>query len=383
MVTRVPIDRETIIWARERCNLPIDQAAALLRVEFDHLFKIEEGEVLPSATLFRKMASVYLLPEATLLGAVPDNEQPLPKDFRSFDGNRVKLSYETILAVRRVQARQEAIAGLAEIDDEIVAPELPIHSLKDDPDELGASFRRAFGFPIVDQLRQTTQQAFQRWRLMVEDLGVSVYIEPLGRDDSRGVSLFFNQFPAIIIDQNEKSHGARLFTLFHELAHLLIRQTGISNFNPQNRIESFCNRFAAAFLMPREAVEAVFDLTDGMINPDLPELEFASRKLNVTISQLALRLEHLGYVEKGYYAGIARILRPSPPVKKKQKSGPPWQYVYLSRFGHNLPSYVIGSLDRGQITKVEAARLMDAAPAHIGQLRQTLTKRALVPSDVD
>lgn len=383
MVTRVPVDRETIIWARKRCNLSIDQAASLLKLEFDQLSKIENGDVLPSAALFRRMAAAYLLPEATLLGVVPANEQPLPKDFRSFEGSRVELSYETILAVRRVQARQEAIASLAELDDEIVAPEIPIHSLKENPDDLGASFRREFGFPIVDQLRQTTGKTFQRWRIMVEDLGVSVYVEPLGPDDSRGVSLFFNPFPAIIIDQNEKSTGARLFTLFHELGHLFVRQTGISNFSPRNQVERFCNRFAAAFLMPREAVEAVFDLTGGKIEPDLDQLEYASRKLCVTISQLALRLEHLGYVDSGFYAGIARLLTPGPKVKSEKKSRPPWRYVYLSRFGHNLPSYVIGSLDRGQITKVEAARLMDAAPANIGQLRQTLAERGLVMSDVD
>ncbi|MER9877610.1 ImmA/IrrE family metallo-endopeptidase [Mesorhizobium sp. M0118] len=382
MVTKVPVDTGTIVWARKRSQLSVDRAASLLKCETSQLEKIEAGTAMPTATQFRRMADIYLLPEATLLGLVPASELALPKDFRSFEGARVDLSYETVLAVRRVQARQEAIAHLAEIDDQIVAPELPIHTIRDDPEQLGASFRREFGFPVIDQLTLTTQQSYQRWRRMIEDMGVSVYVEPLGKDDSRGVSMYFNEFPAIIIDQNEKQHGARLFTLFHELAHLLIRQTGISNFSPRNAVENFCNRFAASFLMPREAVQAVFDVADGKkIEPDLPQLEFAARKLSVTISQIALRLEHLEYAPKGLYARIAKLLRPPSP-KPKGKGGPEWKYMYLSRYGHNLPSYVIGSLDRGQISSVEAARLMDAAPANIGVLRATLAERRLDVNDV-
>lgn len=383
MVTHVPIDAETAIWARKRCKLSPDHAAQLLQCTLDHLTQIESGEVTPTAGLFRRMANVYLLPEATLLGLLPTNELALPKDFRSFEGAKVDLSYETVVAILRVQERQAAIARLAEMDDEILAPELPIHSLREDPEELGMSLRRSLGFRVIDQLRLTPQKAFLRWRMAVEDLGVSVYVEPLGDDDARGVSIYFNEFPAIIIDQNEKQNGARIFTLFHEFAHLLVRQTGISNFSPRNSVERFCNRFAAAFLLPKEAVQAVFDVAEGKkIDPSLSELEFAARKLSVTMSQLALRLETLGYARKGFYGSIVSMLKPSQPAPR-QKGGPAFRYIYLSRYGHNLPSYVIGSLDRGQISTTEAARIMDASPAHIGDLRRTITERRQEVSNVD
>ena len=67
MVTRVEADKRVLKWARERIRLSVERAAALLKCKPNILQRIEDGEVAPNATLFRRMASVYLLPEATLL----------------------------------------------------------------------------------------------------------------------------------------------------------------------------------------------------------------------------------------------------------------------------------------------------------------------------
>ena len=279
MVTRIPIAPEVIKWARERNNLSVSEAAELLKCDHQTLQKIENSELMPSAGLFRRMSDVYLLPEATLLRDTPPADRALPKDFRSFDGNAVSLSYETIATIRRVEARQDALAALAEVDEAVIAPNLPIHSLKESPDKLGATFRKQIGFEVVDQLSFTPSKAFTQWRQLVENMGISVYVEPMGEDDTRGVSLYFNDFPAIVIDKNERLYGARLFTLFHELAHLLVRQAGISNLNGKNSVEAFCNKFSSAFLMPVEAVQSVFDLEklqDG--EPTIQQLEFAAAR---------------------------------------------------------------------------------------------------------
>jgi len=157
-----------------------------------------------------------------------------------------------------------------------------------------------------------------RWRLLIEEMGVAVYIEPLGKDDTRGASIFSNDFPAIIIDQKEKLPGVRSFTLIHELGHLLLRHSGISNFDPRNVVERFCNRFAAAFLLPVEAVEAAFpkNLLGTKGEPEMSILSAASNKLCVTIPQLALRLEELKLAKPGYFNQIVRVLAPPKPKKR-------------------------------------------------------------------
>jgi Zn-dependent peptidase ImmA (M78 family) len=376
MVMRVAADNKVLKWARERVKLSVDRAAVLLKCKAGALYQIEEGNALPNATLFRRMSEVYLLPEATLLGLTTPAAQPLPRDFRTFDGTAISLSYETVAAIRRVEARQDALSYLSQIDESVVAPNLPIHNLKDDPEKLGASFRQQLGFPIIDQLRLATEQAFLKWRTLIEDLGVSVYIEILGADGSRGVSIFSNEFPAIIIDEAEKFAGARSFTLMHEFCHLLIRQGGISNFNPRNTVERFCNQFAAAFLLPRQAVEAAFpkDILDGEDDPSIPVLSAAASKLCVTISQLALRLEELYLAKPGYFNRVTSVLSPPTP-KKRGKGGPPYKYVYLSRYGHHLPDAVFGSLGRGSISQADAVRMLEVAPHRFAAISDVIKER--------
>lgn len=378
MVTRVPIDHKMARWARERCNLNEEEAAALLKCEVTTVQQIETGTLKPSASLFRSMANKYMLPEATLLGTIPDFDRPLPKDFRSFEGAPVKLTYTTIKAIRAVQERQAALYSLSEINDKIQPPILTKLSLESDPELEGTRYRETFGFDIPTQLEITPAKAFIRWRGLVEQLGISVYVKPFGDDDSRGVSDIFQGFPAIIIDQNEKLPGARLFTLFHELAHHFIRQVGISNLKYGNKVELYCNRFAAAFLMPEKAVKQVLPNAGPNLRvPEIFELENAATRLCVTISQIALRIEELGYVPYGYYRGVKTQLG----ITKKSKGGPEYRYIYVSEYGENFPKHVLNSLDAELISSVEASRAMNISPAHFMEIRRTLDERRAVNAD--
>lgn len=379
MAVRVPIDGRSAKWARMRLSLSLEDAATQLKITAEQLGKIEDGSMLPGVGLFQKISRCYLVPEASLFAEPPETDTPLPSDFRTFDGARAKLSYETVRAIRLVQARQSMLQILSELDSLVVPPELEIISLRDDPEELGAKFRRKMGFDVVEQLTIPRDDAFRRWRTRVEGLGISVYIEPLGGDQTRGVSIYQNPFPAIIIDQNEKNLGARAFTLIHELAHILVRHTGISDLNRSNSIERFCNRFAAAFLMPPEAVRSVFSFGDGPQAPSVQELGFAAEKLCVTMSALALRLEEVGIALPGYYQkitkGFAESAHKEEKPKPAKKSKPPYKYTYLSRFGENFTGNVIASVERGAITNVEGARMLNAAPKHFGGFKEAIAAR--------
>jgi Zn-dependent peptidase ImmA (M78 family) len=90
----------------------------------------------------------------------------------------------------------------------------------------------------------------------------------------------------------------------------LLRQSGISNFNSRNTVERFCNQFAAAFLLPVEAVEAAFPREVLEAEQTIPQLEAAAKKLCVTISQLARRLEDLGRTKTGYFNRFVSTLSP-------------------------------------------------------------------------
>jgi Zn-dependent peptidase ImmA (M78 family) len=71
----------------------------------------------------------------------------------------------------------------------------------------------------------------------------------------------------IIYVNNSAAKTRQIFTLFHELGHLLFQTSGIDPLDDQyverlperpRHIEVLCNRFAAQFLVPGKAFEAAF-----------------------------------------------------------------------------------------------------------------------------
>ena len=87
-----------------------------------------------------------------------------------------------------------------------------------------------------------------------------------GGDDAPALAFSIwdqREVPVIAINASEEEYRYRIFTLFHEYAHLLLRLGGISDENPSNSVERFCNQFAAYFLMP----EAIFKQRATEIQP--------------------------------------------------------------------------------------------------------------------
>jgi Zn-dependent peptidase ImmA (M78 family) len=105
------------------------------------------------------------------------------------------------------------------------------------------------------------------------------------------------------------------YTLIHEYAHLLARRPGISDLNRRNPVEVWCNRFAAAFLMPIIALRQVLPNW-----PDRPQewpdatIHAAARSLNVSAQALAIRLEDLGRAHEGLNRRF--VYRALPPRKR-------------------------------------------------------------------
>ena len=75
-------------------------------------------------------------------------------------------------------------------------------------------------------------------------------------EDARAFSLLDSELPVIVINTKD-SLNARIFSLFHELGHILLNREGICDPGsyPESpmktgSVEIFCNRFAGAVLVP-------------------------------------------------------------------------------------------------------------------------------------
>jgi Zn-dependent peptidase ImmA (M78 family) len=153
--------------------------------------------------------------------------------------------------VRKARALLES---LIELKQEFSLPIHRIHisaGLRDSVADLAKQIRQDLQ---LDEVRQfdNLNNALEAYIEKVESLGVAIFQLSLTQDNLRGFSLVDETIPVIVIKRNEQA-SAKIFTLFHELGHIILNDGGICdiNFNQNaQQIEKWCNAFAANLLIP-------------------------------------------------------------------------------------------------------------------------------------
>ena len=104
------------------------------------------------------------------------------------------------------------------------------------------------------------KKALEIWRDRIEDKGIFVFKNAFRDDSVDGFSLVHEQFPVIYLN-NSRPHVRQIFSLFHELGHLLLGENGITRGVKigGEKIERFCNEFAAEFLVPFSDLETLLN----------------------------------------------------------------------------------------------------------------------------
>ena len=81
----------------------------------------------------------------------------------------------------------------------------------------------------------------------------------------RGISIANPAVPMIIINPND-ADVAQVFTLIHEMSHIWLGESGVSNIGlgdvhktiSHEKLENFCNGIAAEFLAPQSKINEFY-----------------------------------------------------------------------------------------------------------------------------
>jgi len=107
----------------------------------------------------------------------------------------------------------------------------------------------------------TTADAMTAWRGSVEAVGIFVFKRSFKQREVSGFCLMDDEFPIIMIN-NSTAFTRQIFTLFHEVAHLLHGLSSITTVDGRfvermsgtmKSVEVACNQLAAEFLVPNDA----------------------------------------------------------------------------------------------------------------------------------
>jgi Zn-dependent peptidase ImmA (M78 family) len=378
-MTEVPVSRKVLVWARKFRGLSLDEAAAKLGWPVEELRSYEEEEEQkPTLGKFEKLAAVYQLPQATLFLRTPPREPPMPNDFRTHDGAKPEFGFEFRVALSEVRTLQRTISVLSEEDDEFLRANLPAYDRHRDPWTLGELERLRLGVTVDQQIEWRPDEALRRWRAVIEQTGVSVYLQKFAERDCRGFSLISDSSqPALVINKSDESDNAKVFTLMHEYSHLLIREPGISDLDNRHPVEAFCNRFAAGFLMPRNALLAVLpQWPNNPVEWDDSVVREGARRLKVSQRAFALRLEETGLAP----AGFNRKFQWRAGKKPRTGSGGNYIATKLSEIGGHYTGAVMGALDRGVVNSVQASEALGLRTEHFDAVRAYVERQRALAS---
>ncbi len=381
---RVRLPEPAILtWARTEMGLELEDVARFFgHKDPDEVAAWESGDVRPTFRQLETLAERLHRPiSAFFLPSVPP-QAPLPKDHRTLP-QTVPGDYRpaTLLAFRQVRNMLADTEGLLEVLGLDLAYSLPRWSADDDLEGVATSLRRILGVTMEAQVHELGDYrvALDRWRDALFDVGVVIRICRMAITDVRAFCLASQRLVGIGLSNEDHEHG-RIFSLFHEVAHLGIGDLGVSGLlgrgarqdSPNWALERYCERFAGAFLMPA---------AEPLVLEVLSRLEWdlsyeaalaASKALKVSKYAAVFRARDLDKVEESacwdavdqWKAIDARIAAGQPPSE-----GGNYNLTQISYVGKRLRSLVVQALNSDLLTTAEAAVVIGVHPDVIEAMR--------------
>ncbi len=304
MTTRVAINPEMLRWARERAGL--DPIALLKR--FPKLDAWEQGELEPTLKQLESFAKATHAPLGFLfLPTPPDEPLPIP-DFRTMGVARLGRPSPNLLdTIYLCQQRQTWYRDYARVHGEPPLDFIGRVSTRDDVKQVAAEMRHAIGFdPQQRQECPTWAEALRRFIEQVEALGVLVMVSGVvGSNNKRGLDpeefrgfALVDDLASLIFINGADSKAAQMFTLAHELAHVWLGKSGISDPQPSvlpdEQTEHWCSEVGAELLVPLEMMKAEYHPQAELF----AELQRLARLFKVSTLVILRRIYDTGQMDR-------------------------------------------------------------------------------------
>ncbi|MCA8833720.1 MAG: ImmA/IrrE family metallo-endopeptidase [Proteobacteria bacterium] len=270
MNDQISVNQAVLRWARETSGVSLQDVAKKLNKDIETIEQWENGEGSPTYTQLEKLAyEMYKRPLALFFFPEPPEEEDIKKSFRTLPESELQAIPPRVHYLLRLAKVMQI--NLKELYDERTPAINPIIKAtpfdKSNLAQTAQNIRKQLGISIEEQKSWKNETiALDHWRTALEKHGVFVFKESFkasgrGMPDSpySGFCLYDKVFPIVYVNNN-MPHTRQIFTLFHELAHLLFEVSGIDKRNDgdyikllsgtDKQIEILCNKFAAEFLIP-------------------------------------------------------------------------------------------------------------------------------------
>jgi Zn-dependent peptidase ImmA (M78 family) len=267
----VTLNPDVLRWARERAGRSIQDLA----VPFPKLDRWERGVEQPTLKQVERFAKAVHAPVGFLFLPEPPVESiPIP-DFRTAGNvHRNHPTPDLLDTIYICQQRQEWYRDFARSVGEDSLVFVGSANLRSAVVSTSEAIRHALGFDVEQRRRmQTWTDALRHFIGQADALGILVMCSGvvfnnnrrhLDPEEFRGFAIADNLAPLVFINGAD-TKAAQMFTLAHELAHIWLGQSAVSDaqavLQPELEVERWCNQVAAELLVPLTVLRAEYDNT--------------------------------------------------------------------------------------------------------------------------
>ena len=228
--------------------------------------------------------------------------------------------------------------------------------------DLARRVRVYLGISLDEQISwPSAEVALERWRGAFAAVGVFVFKDAFKAPRYAGFCLYDPEFPIIYVN-NSAAKERQIFTLFHELGHLLFHTSGIDFRSDEllpelagdaRRIEVLCNRFAGVFLVPDDALR---EAMRGR-SPDQATARELARRFNVSWLVVYRRFLDLGFINRDTYTAAQEATEAAAQSAEGGEEGGGGNYynTTLSYLGRDFVRLAMREYYQNRISEAQLA----------------------------
>ncbi len=378
-------------WARERAQFTPDGAAQKIKVRLDRLLAWEEGENHPTFRQAQNLAKAFHVPFGYLFLPSPPVEKLDIPDLRTVGGHTVPaLNLEFIDLYHDILRKQEWFKEYQIQEGAKPLSFVGKFSITNNFREVANDIRQKLS--VDNELRASSgswEQFIGKFIEQAESTGILVMRNSivgnnthrhLSVDEFRGFAISDPIAPLIFVNSGD-AKSAQIFTIAHELVHLWLGKSGISNpmldrkknKNQNQKIEAFCNKTAAELLVPE--AQFLSDWNNNLSTQDnLDQLSKTYRVSQLVIARRAYDLNFLDHNEfQEFYITVLQQDRSKKVKQSQSKGGPSFYLTQKSRNGRLFSRVVVAAAFEGRLPLRDAGSLLGVKPGKLKKFANSLT----------
>ncbi|AYD88906.1 ImmA/IrrE family metallo-endopeptidase [Actinomyces lilanjuaniae] len=355
---RAPINGATLRWAREVALVGKDELARAASINEHRVTEFENGDTRPTLKQLEAIAKKLDRTPAFFFTEPPaEPDVPEAVDFRS--GNGEPPPSHLAREMRRAEQHRETVIDLEGTP--------PSPALVEPINRHNATARARELRGLLDLSESSTPpgngdtQTLGFWRTLLERHGYLVFqTTRVQLGVFRGLSIHHDVLPIILLNGADSNNG-KVFTLFHEVAHLANRTSGMCALDDDVNEEAVANMFAANFLMPDAQVSRLASTVSGTATERAEEI---AKALKVSSLAAGVRLRTLDLITDEELESVRRDSdrrwAQARESQKKSPGGPPsWQIRYRN-LGPGYVGTIAHALEDERVDLLDASHLLYA-----------------------